>query len=322
MRIDQRSCGSSYAIVNSSGYGSCDRWGSLAAATGVWSQQRVTTGSTDFPFETKVQRTAGSTSTARGYIGQVIETSNCQDLAGQSVAVSFYATAGANFSATGSIVLLEVYTGTGSDQGWTNLNTVAWTGQTQIASSSQAITTIKTRYSLTALIPSGVNEIGIRFSAVGTGTAGANDWFQITGVQLEQGSTATDFERRPIGTETMLCQRYYDKSYSIDVAPNTVTKAGLLLFSTETYVGAWYPGGASIRFSAEMRRVPDFTYIDSDGTTSRVNAFYNGGTAAGANPPFTFYVSKKSVAISQTGINVGGSAGSPLLAHYTANAEL
>jgi len=209
MRIDQRSSGTAYAILNSSGYGSCDRWGSLAAATGVWSQQRVTTGSTDFPFETRVQRTAGSTSTARGYIGQVIETANCQDLAGQSVTVSFYATAGANFSATGSIVLLEVYTGTGSDQGWTNLNSSLWTSQTLTASSSQAITTSKTRYSLTTAIPSGVNEIAIRFSAVGTGTAGANDWFQITGVQLEAGSTATDFERRPIGTELALCQRYF-----------------------------------------------------------------------------------------------------------------
>jgi hypothetical protein len=35
-------------------------------------------------------------------------------------------------------------------------------------------------------------------------------WY-ITGVQLEVGSVATPFERRPYGTELMLCQRYYAK---------------------------------------------------------------------------------------------------------------
>jgi len=53
---------------------------------------------------------------------------------------------------------------------------------------------------------------GNLFSATGAvsvvGTNGAT--FYITGVQLEQGSTATDFERRPIGTELALCQRYYE----------------------------------------------------------------------------------------------------------------
>jgi len=39
----------------------------------------------------------------------------------------------------------------------------------------------------------------------------ANDFF-LTGVQLEIGSVATPFERRPIGTELSLCQRYYQVS--------------------------------------------------------------------------------------------------------------
>ena len=39
-------------------------------------------------------------------------------------------------------------------------------------------------------------------------TAGAST-FDITGVQLEVGSTATDFEHRSFGQELALCQRYY-----------------------------------------------------------------------------------------------------------------
>jgi hypothetical protein len=209
MRIDQRSSGTAYSMPTSSLYGSCDRWGSLAGATGVWSQQRVTTGSTDFPFATRVQRTAGSTSTVVGYIGQVVETANCQDLAGQQITLSFYATAGANFSATSSLINVNIDIGTGSDQGWASLNAATWTGYSGLLNTTQAITTTRTRYSFTTTVSSGINEIAVRFSAAGTGTAGANDWFQITGVQLEAGSTATDFERRPIGTELALCQRYY-----------------------------------------------------------------------------------------------------------------
>ena len=36
-----------------------------------------------------------------------------------------------------------------------------------------------------------------------------NATWQITGVQLEKGSTATSFDYRPYGTELQLCQRYY-----------------------------------------------------------------------------------------------------------------
>ena len=41
------------------------------------------------------------------------------------------------------------------------------------------------------------------------GTSGAT--FQVTGVQLEKGSTATSFDYRPYGTELALCQRYYQE---------------------------------------------------------------------------------------------------------------
>jgi hypothetical protein len=56
------------------------------------------------------------------------------------------------------------------------------------------------------------------------GTSGAT--FYITGVQLEKGSTATSFDYRPYGTELMLCQRYFSKSYDITTVAGTATYNG------------------------------------------------------------------------------------------------
>jgi hypothetical protein len=51
--------------------------------------------------------------------------------------------------------------------------------------------------------------VAVAFVYTPTGTAGAADYFEITGVQLEQNIQPTPFEQRPIGTELALCQRYY-----------------------------------------------------------------------------------------------------------------
>lgn len=42
-------------------------------------------------------------------------------------------------------------------------------------------------------------------------SSAVNNYYEITGVQLEEGSVATPFEHRPYGLELSLCQRYYQK---------------------------------------------------------------------------------------------------------------
>jgi hypothetical protein len=52
-------------------------------------------------------------------------------------------------------------------------------------------------------------------NATNLGVGGAvNDYFQITGVQLELGSVATPFEHRTFGDDLAICQRYFCKSSS------------------------------------------------------------------------------------------------------------
>ena len=67
---------------------------------------------------------------------------------------------------------------------------------------------IGTTYSGTAGSWAGSNYFSATGATSVVGTSGAT-WY-ITGVQLEVGSVATEFERRPYGTELMLCQRYYE----------------------------------------------------------------------------------------------------------------
>jgi len=166
--------------------------------------------STNLPniqFAARVQRDSGNTSTNYLEIGQSLETANSIPLAGKTITFSYYARAGANFSAASSLLNAIVTTGTGNDQ---NITTTAFTGAVDTSQNS-TLTSNWQRFQLVVNVGNTVRQLAIRFRRIPTGTAGANDWFEITGLQLEAGSVATPFKRNAnsLQGELAACQRYY-----------------------------------------------------------------------------------------------------------------
>jgi hypothetical protein len=84
-----------------------------------------------------------------------------------------------------------------------------------------------------------------------TGTA------RFTGVQLEEGSVATPFEKIDSALELMRCQRYY-QSYKDSTEPFTLFLAG-----TTTARG-------SFTLPTIMRTKPSITYYSLDGTANQI----------------------------------------------------
>jgi hypothetical protein len=66
-----------------------------------------------------------------------------------------------------------------------------------------------TKITATYTVPTNTNNIAAIVSFSGNVNGGTGDWYEISQVQVEVGSTATPFEQRSIGTELALCQRYY-----------------------------------------------------------------------------------------------------------------
>jgi hypothetical protein len=181
-----------------------DRW-----ANGVWGVSTTASRSTDtasgFQYSLKIQRPASATTTTITGAIQTIESVNCYDLSSQTVTLSFWAKAGANFSSSGSNLGMQINTGTAADQGGNTYGT--WTGLVS-STSAVVLTTSWQKFTYTVTFGAGILESAVVFYYVPVGTAGADDAFYITGVQLEKGSTATSFDYRPYGTELALCQRY------------------------------------------------------------------------------------------------------------------
>ena len=190
-----------------------DRWQGIrgAAASGM-TMSRQAAQNSDLPnvqYCMRMQRDSGNTSTQDIRIFYSAETVDSIPFAGQTITFSYYVRKGANYS--GGDVTGTIYSGTGTDQ---SLGITGFTGSTAVVTvtrTSATLTTSWTRVQGTATVGTTATQLGLLLSYTPTGTAGTNDWIEVTGFQLEVGSIATPFKRNGgnLGTELSLAQRYY-----------------------------------------------------------------------------------------------------------------
>ena len=211
MQVAQR--GTSFSLAASTAYTSgltLDRWQTATAANQACTISRQATGDTtnlpNIQYALRYQRNSGQTGTSQLNLVQSFESINSIPFAGKTVTVSYYARAGANYSASSSAFSSTLVTGTGTDQNFF----ATYTGVSYALTGSATLTTTWQRFSYTGTVGSTATELAVAFSFTPTGTAGTNDYYEVTGVQIDVGSVALPFRTyaATIQGELAACQRY------------------------------------------------------------------------------------------------------------------
>ncbi|HJW23752.1 MAG TPA: hypothetical protein VJ576_02550 [Rhodocyclaceae bacterium] len=322
MRIDQRNAGASVTPTGSNYV--LDRWYAWLSQGSKYSIQQSSMAPAGFTSSLLVTSTSSYSVGASDFfaINQIIEGLGISDLAwgsaqAQSVALSFWV----HCSLTGTFG--GCIQNNARDRSYPFTYTInsanTWEQKTVVIPGDTAGTWLKdTGAGLRLLLGLGV---GSTYSAAPGAWAALNYWsatgaqsivgtngatFYLTGVQLEAGTVATPFERRPYGLELILCRRYYEKSYDVATAPGSATMAGAIYSgapATSIYTG--------VPFRVSKRTAPTVTIYNPVSGTA--------GNTSGASGN----VAVTSSTCSENNIrDISSVNGAYINWHYTASAEL
>jgi len=265
MQVAQR--GTSETSVSTSQYANaCDRF-KVNGNNGTWTISQDTNAPSGFSNSFKMLLTATETIGGTSYwsVEQKMEGQNLQGLAygtsaAKTVTVSFYVKS--NITGTYCLNLYQddgtknfpkTYT-IDSANTWER-KTISFVGDTSTALDNDNATSLRTQFFVVAGSSYNSGSAGSRVAySDATFAAGqsaqvdaVNDYWQITGLQLEIGEQATPFEHRSFGDELARCQRYY---FEINWDAN------------ERPLGAYYNSSRSVctqSFHVQMRTDPTVT---------------------------------------------------------------
>ena len=333
MRIDQRNAGSA---ITAGGF-MVDRWQNFQSQSSKWTSiQQVTDAPANYTNSVKYTSASSYTVGAADYFTheQIIEGNIAAHLGwgasgAKTVTLSFYVKSsltgtfgGALYAGSGSYGYPFEYTIDAANTWEKKTITIEGpTSGTFNTDNSASFTVcfglgIGTDYSWTA----GSWQAQVVRSATGaTSVVGTNaaTW-QVTGVQLEVGSTATDFENLPYDVQLQRCMRYYEKSYNEGVAPASVTYDGMIVSAGNAGTATTGEIIHSLEYKVDKRATPTLSIYDSQGNIGKCTRLNSGvGNYDNSAVATTLITPKNSFIYSNTGTNAG-----MIRYHYVASAEL
>jgi hypothetical protein len=301
-----------------------DRWWALTgnASASVTVSRQSTSDTTNLPFIqycTKIQRTSGNAVISDIYFAQDIESSQSIPFAGKTIVFSFYARKGADYTGASSALNFRVRSGTGTDQSMAT----GFTGNVNVINTTATLTATWQRFEATATVPTTATQLGIFMFYTPVGTASTNDFFEVTGIQLELGAVATPFQTAT-GTlqgELAACQRYFAKSYGQATAPATNSSANGLVFAQSGATVAASAYFANVPLPVTMRGNPTITiYSFTTSQTARVSD--GSGTDLAASSGATNLINDSRFTVQNNSGGAITAATGGFVLHYTASAEL
>jgi len=276
MDIDQRNAGASYAQSTTAIYG-LDRWKTdIDIGSGRWNVQRVADAPSGFNYSLKVTITtqeAQPSNAALHQVYQITEGFNTADFAygtvnATPVTISFWVKSSivgiqsvnlhsGDYCYTTSYVInvantweYKQVTIPGATAGTWSTDTGS--GILMVFNIGGGTSQIRTPNTWSAQTTTGIVSGSVYLPA----TNGAT--WQVTGVQLEKGSTATSFDYRPYTTELQLCQRYYYRITAQIPGDYTIATTTTAISTTQTFTITNFP--------VSMRTRP--TALEQSGTVS------------------------------------------------------
>jgi hypothetical protein len=254
MQVAQR--GTSTASITTTGYYTADRISTTVSSMGTWTQSLETDAPTGSGLRNSVKMlcTTADASPAAGDIvsvHQYLEGQNVQQfLKGTSSAKQFSVSFWVKSNVTGTYILeLFDYNNTrqvsasytvSASATWEK-KTITFPADTTGAFTNNNAAALGCNFWLGAGTTYTSGTLNTTWAAntnanrvVGQTNLAAtiNNYWQVTGVQLEVGSVATPFEFEDFGTTLEKCQRYYQKSWAYATAPLTATVITGLQFSS------------------------------------------------------------------------------------------